>query len=319
MKSFKRSLAIMSMVATLTSIAVPVSAQVGAPAPAPGQFGITAMPISAPIEVMPISAPIDAVPIMAPTFEAWADHWAQPDLEKALLLGVGVHSAMFANPDGALPAVGVAEVLRVIAGLEDGEQGALALAQEKGLMTAADFGDAGLTAETPVSREQFAAFTARAMGWQMWSEYLKIFMYADFADADQISGQYNNAVALLQQRGVVHGDGATGFAPTRAVTAAEALRVLSNTHTIQALEGSYTATGERKLSLELQKGNRVRLTDDKGVLQGTWRTERDGRVQVQLTATEEGVSIEAYTIRFAVEGDVLTAVEGVEGLKLQRQ
>lgn len=313
MKSLKRSTVALGMIVALAGIAGPVSAQT----------------LAVPVNAVPINAVLPSA--------AWPGHWAQQDLQHAAMLGITAANRYFAQPELSLPVAGAAEVLTRMAGaVPPTGLDALAFAQEKGWIKASDFGAEQVTAEATVSRELFGVWTARAMGLGMLAENAKILMTPQFADADQIDGRYRNAVAILQEREIIHGAGDSAFAPKRSITAAEALRLLSNVRAVTAVEGTYEAqlpgaSGSRKLTLAVGAGGAVTFTHDymngkPAIVEvGGWQSDLPGRVTVTLTGREDQAYQQPEVITFEVKGRQLIAKEydktrfGTEGLSLTRQ
>jgi hypothetical protein len=77
----------------------------------------------------------------------------------------------------------------------------------------------------PVSRELFALWVARAMGYGAVAK-MPNHIAMPFADQAKIGAKYANAVALLNGLGVVKGDQQTNFEPQRQVTRGEAAMFL---------------------------------------------------------------------------------------------
>lgn len=97
-------------------------------------------------------------------------------------------------------------------------------ALENGIIRPEDF-DGGLTAESVVSRELFALWAARAMGYSAVVR-MPNQVAMPFKDQASIGSRYANAVALLHGLGVITGDSETAFEPQRGITRAEAAQIL---------------------------------------------------------------------------------------------
>jgi hypothetical protein len=76
----------------------------------------------------------------------------------------------------------------------------------------------------PVSRELFALWAVRAMGYGKVAK-METAIEMDFADKASIGAKYANAVALLRGFGIIKGAGAA-FEPQRAITRGEAAKIL---------------------------------------------------------------------------------------------
>lgn len=95
---------------------------------------------------------------------------------------------------------------------------------QAGIMLPEDFAE-GADLEGPVSRELFALWAARAMGYTRVAA-MEPRIEMNFADQDQIGEKYANAVALLSGLGILSGDEANQFNPQAPVTRGEAAKIL---------------------------------------------------------------------------------------------
>jgi len=102
--------------------------------------------------------------------------------------------------------------------------GYIGAALEAGIMLPEDF-EGGLTAEAVVSRELFALWSARAMGYSAVVR-MPNRIAMPFKDQASIGSRYANAVALLHGLGVIAGDSETAFEPQRGINRAEAAQIL---------------------------------------------------------------------------------------------
>lgn len=96
-------------------------------------------------------------------------------------------------------------------------------ALQSGIFLAEDFGPDS-DPNAPVSREVFALWAVRAMGYGRIAA-MQSAIEIPYADKASIGGRYTNAVAILHGLKIVRGDGVT-FAPQRSVTRGEAAKVL---------------------------------------------------------------------------------------------
>lgn len=97
-------------------------------------------------------------------------------------------------------------------------------ALQAGILLPEDFED-GDRPDAPISRELFALWTVRAMGYGKIAA-MKNRIEMPFADAAAIGARYANAVALLHGLEVVRGDTMAQFQPQRSITRGEAARIL---------------------------------------------------------------------------------------------
>lgn len=103
---------------------------------------------------------------------------------------------------------------------------------QAGIMLSEDFPE-GADLEGPVSRELFALWAARAMGYTRVTTMSRL-IEPTFADGEQVGTKYTNAVALLEGFGILSGDGENRFHPQEHLTRGEAARIL------------YAVTAERR-------------------------------------------------------------------------
>lgn len=209
MKTFaKRSMASLSLIAVLAAVPAPVGAEVG---------GTVTRELPEPILISAEAAR-----------PHWVGHWAEQDLMDLLEFGLAstrLVDDVRVTPDGAIQVSDAALFLLQMGSFPiAADRNVIDQAVEQGLIEAEEIADAN----GAVTREQFARWTARAMGLQMLAEYARIYMTTSFVDDDQLDAQYRNAVAILQEQGVIAGDGTSHFAPKRAITYAEACRILYN-------------------------------------------------------------------------------------------
>lgn len=172
-------------------------------------------------------------------------HWAQKELELLLVRGVmELDEAARIYPDQAVTRGEAAQWLVLARGLRPfqymGRYAMLDAAAGSGSPTAqkaARFAEAALDAgiilpgevgqvfapEQPVSREEFALWAVRAMGYGAIAR-MKAPIQIGYSDAARIGAPYRNAVGILAGLEVV---GATGeFRPQAAITRAEAAQIL---------------------------------------------------------------------------------------------
>jgi len=102
--------------------------------------------------------------------------------------------------------------------------GYIGAALEAGIILPEDF-EGGLTAESVVSRELFALWAVRAMGYSAIVR-MPNRIAMPFKDQAAIGSRYANAVALLHGLGVIAGDSESSFEPQRGITRAEAAQIL---------------------------------------------------------------------------------------------
>jgi len=97
-------------------------------------------------------------------------------------------------------------------------------AMRAGIILPEDFPeDANLSG--PVSRELFALWAIRAMGYARVAAMDRA-IAMPFADADQVGAKYANAVALLSGFGIVQGDSDGRFNPQAPITRGDAAKIL---------------------------------------------------------------------------------------------
>jgi hypothetical protein len=97
-------------------------------------------------------------------------------------------------------------------------------ALQAGIILPEDF-DVDADPNAPVSRELFALWAVRAMGYgDLVKMENRITM--TFSDQQQITAKYANAVAILNGLKITTGDAAGNFNPQRSITRGEAAKVL---------------------------------------------------------------------------------------------
>jgi len=96
-------------------------------------------------------------------------------------------------------------------------------ALQNGIILPADFAQ-DAAPDSPVSRELFALWAARAMGYGAIAKMPNRIEMA-FTDRDAVGSQYANAVAILHGLGIVKGDG-SAFHPQAGLTRGGAARIL---------------------------------------------------------------------------------------------
>lgn len=169
-----------------------------------------------------------ATPVLA-AGNGWGGHWAEPDLNQLMTAGAYsadlLGAARFA-PDVAIATADAAEMLHLIADLPISGD-ALTSAQEQGWIKAGDFAGGKVDPAQQPTREQFALWTARAMGLSMLAENARWYTDPEFSDRDQIGGAFRNAVFVLQREGVLKGNPEGAFRPQDAITRAEAIRIVA--------------------------------------------------------------------------------------------
>lgn len=280
---FKHSVAGFTLLALLSGMGGMASAQVG------GTITRSVAPIL-------ISAPL--------TPAAWNGHWAEKTVTNLIAQGLlGTHLiAKNQTPETQVTVATAADLLLTIGRYPvAADRNVIDQAVELGVIQPSDFADGQIDAQAPVSRERFALWTARATGQKMMAEYAMIYMTPNFKDVDQIGAKFRNAVALLQNQGILAGDENALFTPQRTLTLAEGAQILANTRAVlnaqQAkAEGKYAAelpaasSPGRSVTLELKAdGSFVLATDyQKGdgvvVQTGSWRPEHAGMLSLELSA-----------------------------------
>lgn len=285
-KLLKHSVAGLTLFTLVAGMGGVASAQVG------GTITRTAQPV-------PINAPV--------TISPWAGHWSEPSLTS--LIERGLLSTRFVDDQRQRPEtqVTVATAAELLLGIGRfpmmADRNVVDQAVEHEVILAADFADGKIDPAAVVSRELFAVWTARATGQKMMAEYAKIYMTPDFADADETDGRYRNAIALLQTQGIFKGNGNDLFAPKRALTLAEGVQVVYNTHAaldalVAKAAGVYTAelpaasSPGRSISLDLKADGSFTLSSDYKngeatiVQVGSWRPEHAQMLSLKLTGQD---------------------------------
>jgi len=154
------------------------------------------------------------------------DGWFRPDdLATAAELARWIVLAKGLQPypafDFAASGAGASLALQLSRSAESPYFGA---AFRSGIMRPEDFPE-GFDLSGPVSRELFALWAVRAMGYGRVAE-MDARIALDFADAAQVGARYHNAVALLAGFGIVAGDGESNFHPQDPVTRGAAAKIL---------------------------------------------------------------------------------------------
>lgn len=283
-----------------------------------------------------ITRSLQPVPINAPVAKsAWQGHWSEPTL--ASLIERGLLSTRYLDDQRQSPErqVTVAEAAHLLLAI-----GQLPVAADRSVVDqaiayeviqAADFADEKVEAGAVISREQFALWTARATGQKMMAEYARIYMTPEFADVDAIGARYRNAVALLQQQGILAGDTDSQFAPQRTLSLAEGVQILYNTHAaLDAIGakavGTYgTSSPDRTVTFELKADGTflLRTGDQNGEAPkeqtGSWRPEHPNMLSLRLK-NQDGEQPVTLSARLTEEGvNILPQEFGQEGMQLVRR
>lgn len=97
-------------------------------------------------------------------------------------------------------------------------------ALEAGIVLPEDF-TADASPEAPVTREVFALWAVRALGYAPIAR-MPNRIEVPFVDRAQLGARYANAVAILHGLGIVQGESGGAYAPQRPITRAEAARIV---------------------------------------------------------------------------------------------
>lgn len=175
-----------------------------------------------------------------------AGHWAEREIELLWNRGVfDLEDGRF-RPDELATAAELARWIVLAKGIQPypaadfaslGARGGLALTLQRsaespyfgaafraGIMRPEDFPE-DFDPNGPVSRELFALWAVRAMGYGRVAG-MSARIELDFADAAEVGAKYRNAVALLAGFGILSGDGENRFYPQAPVTRGAAAKIL---------------------------------------------------------------------------------------------
>lgn len=172
-------------------------------------------------------------------------HWAEREIELLLARGVFEPTGAAFNPDAQVTRGDAARWLVLAKGLRPfyGAEFSFDLGGAAANMPAskviAQYAEAGIRAglftaeelgkefdpQQPISREEFALWAARAMGYGKVAE-MELDIEVPFGDASAIDEKYRNAVGLLAGLNVIQSDNASPYRPKAVLTRAEAAKVL---------------------------------------------------------------------------------------------
>lgn len=217
-----------------------------------------------------------ATPVLA-AGNGWGGHWAEADLNRLVKAGAYstelVSEARFA-PEAAIATADAAEILHLVVGLPVSGD-ALAAAQERGWIKAGDFVGGKVDSAQQPTREQFALWTARALGLSTLAENARWYTYPEFTDRDTIGGAFRDAIFVLQREGVVKGNPEGTFRPREAITRAEAVRMVAQARTFAQRSCSQMA---KTLEQAIQKGEGS-LMERAATVAPTWNNASLGLVK----------------------------------------
>lgn len=290
-----------------------------------------------------ITRTMQPVPINAP-LNQWHGHWSEPALANLIergLLGSRYVEDKRQTPEAQVTLAAAADLLLSIGRFPVAmDRNVIDEAVERGLIQATDFADEKIDPAVPVSRELFALWTARATGQMMMAEMAMIYMTPDLADADAIHGRYRNAVALLQEQGILAGNPDRQFLPQQTLTLAEGVQILANTQTaLKAIEGKATgsygaelpaaSSPGRTVSFELKADGSFSLSTDYQngeapiVETGTWRPEHPNMLTLRFIAMDDKEFAEPITLPARLTEKGLNIIDdvryGEEALQLTRR